>query len=946
MTMLGHERTYRPPRSLRDSVGNEVTAWDLFRLEHDEVAGAWAAATLSSVVASIDAEQLGVLGCTECLDTGFYGVPSSEDPDLLTALVRRVDDAAHEVLQADGTWQEWAPTSALEVLDSDTAGELAGAITAGGAGLLRLYGQPLAFLPPTDSLQAAALISHGGAAPPNIAGNDWKTFAVVHEADPGAVLDLVRFREGETQRYENAAWTPDNEPLLASLPMVQLDDRQLEDVLGQMQPSLVADAPLTVSPDPRAERLRRYWSSGRGAAKIRWNSPSDWKRCYRQLRKYMGERAKGWCQNMHRRNTGMWTGDHRNRGLSGSAADESPVRSRSGHVLRMGDCFEVLGPEATPYSAQVIDLPALRDLADPQLVRQPMDILHAAGGANCEGAVAVLLDRAGPQPVPTKVSGPRVSDQAEVQQALLNRSAMRAQDSPLGVGAILAPTVEEVLRAQAALPDVLTAAVHAALRNNSRGAHRPTAERVAVLLPTAIVSLAQASGNDGPARTLVDHTGGHRFYNTPPVSPEAALLASIRSRRMAGNTEGKPDMPATMLTDGVYTEVDDANDLLLQNLTASTIPVAPPDEWFEDPKLAKVTTLTITDEGRVFGHLAPWGVSHIGMAGSVKAPPNRTGKYAYFRTGQLVTASGKSVRVGQLTVAGGHAPTAPGTSVEAAVKHYDDTASGVADIAVGEDKHGIWAAGALRPNVTPEQVRVMRACPPSGDWRVISGNFELVAACHVNVQGFPIAAAGYHGGAITALVAAGARQMAEQRLVEQADAAMMDRLNHLETMMSNLVASAPPVPTDPPPEPSDPVEPGEPAPDDGEDNPAAAGTQDVEDEEPRFTAAEWERAQRISAARAEIADAKRKALRERVTAAGAVPPQFLAHKKGPDGTKAKSTIKGTDSFPIGNVADLKKAIQAFGRAGDKAAAKKHIISQAYKLKRPDLIPDGWRGGMK
>jgi hypothetical protein len=55
-----------------------------------------------------------------------------------------------------------------------------------------------------------------------------------------------------------------------------------------------------------------------------------------------------------------------------------------------------------------------------------------------------------------------------------------------------------------------------------------------------------------------------------------------------------------------------------------------------------------------------------------------------------------------------------------------------------------------------------------------------------------------------------------------------------------------------------------------------------------------------------------------------------------------STVKGTDSFPISDVASLKRAIMAFGRAGDKAAAKKHIVSMAYKLKRPDLIPSNWK----
>jgi len=63
-----------------------------------------------------------------------------------------------------------------------------------------------------------------------------------------------------------------------------------------------------------AETLRRYWSSGAGAGKIRWNSPGDWTRCTRQLAKYMGARAKGYCQLLHIRNTGAATGSRRNVG--------------------------------------------------------------------------------------------------------------------------------------------------------------------------------------------------------------------------------------------------------------------------------------------------------------------------------------------------------------------------------------------------------------------------------------------------------------------------------------------------------------------------------------------------------------------------------------------------------------------------------------------------------
>lgn len=63
-----------------------------------------------------------------------------------------------------------------------------------------------------------------------------------------------------------------------------------------------------------ADQLRRYWTSGPGAAKIRWGTPGDWTRCTRQLHKYMGSRAKGYCQLLHRRATGVYTGSRANVG--------------------------------------------------------------------------------------------------------------------------------------------------------------------------------------------------------------------------------------------------------------------------------------------------------------------------------------------------------------------------------------------------------------------------------------------------------------------------------------------------------------------------------------------------------------------------------------------------------------------------------------------------------
>lgn len=172
------------------------------------------------------------------------------------------------------------------------------------------------------------------------------------------------------------------------------------------------------------------------------------------------------------------------------------------------------------------------------------------------------------------------------------------------------------------------------------------------------------------------------------------------------------------------------------SLIAAAIPTAPPEAWFKDPQLTGPTALVVEDDGRVYGHIAAWGTCHIGQVGKCVEPPTSPSNYAYFRTGALRTAEGTSVAVGHLTMGTGHA--GPRDSANAAAEHYDNTGTVFADVAAGEDAYGIWVAGSLRPGITPEQVRVARSAPISGDWRTIRGSLELVGALAVNVPGFPV----------------------------------------------------------------------------------------------------------------------------------------------------------------------------------------------------------------
>lgn len=168
----------------------------------------------------------------------------------------------------------------------------------------------------------------------------------------------------------------------------------------------------------------------------------------------------------------------------------------------------------------------------------------------------------------------------------------------------------------------------------------------------------------------------------------------------------------------------------------ASIPSEPPLEWFVDPKLSGPTPVVVTEDGRVYGHAAMWGTCHTGFADRCVTPPPEP-DYSFFTTGEVMTAGGHRVAVGQITLGTSHAPTT-GLSVARAVDHYGDTGTAVADVAAGADDHGIWVAGAVRPGVPTEHMQALRASALSGDWRRIGGHLRMVALLAVNVPGFPI----------------------------------------------------------------------------------------------------------------------------------------------------------------------------------------------------------------
>jgi acetolactate synthase small subunit len=111
---------------------------------------------------------------------------------------------------------------------------------------------------------------------------------------------------------------------------------------------------------------------------------------------------------------------------------------------------------------------------------------------------------------------------------------------------------------------------------------------------------------------------------------------------------------------------------------------------------------------------------------------------------------------------------------------YADTGCAVADVALYENEWGIVAAGAMRPGLSPEQVRRFRGSDVSPDWRMINGRLEVVGLLCVNVSGFIVQGLVASGaevsnargvfdsksGEVTALVAAGMVRHADTEVDE------------------------------------------------------------------------------------------------------------------------------------------------------------------------------------
>jgi len=644
--------------------------------------------------------------------------------------------------------------------------------------------------------------------------------AIVSPDDPQAVMDLVSVVPASSTSTspttfirEDGEWVKD-EQILADLtsatppPVVALTGEVYDDVLAQVDQTMTASGNYVYVFDEnerrllemygveplntlmaaggldrnrgKAEKLRRYWTIGRGALKIRWNTPGDWTRCYRHLRKYMGPRAKGYCSLRHKEMTGVWPGSKYNVGKK-----KKSVRGSA------EDLYDVLSEE------QIIETSILRaKVADAK-----SRVLVAGGYKNSYGGCKFKIPLVIPE-------GAETGD-----GRVFKKGAITLRELPLPLlwqiktgdghnGSVVVGRIDHMERTDDGIGN--------AYGVFDTGAYGAEAERLVkngfIRGVSADLDMFEASESDDDddeilgddsdekaeelleeVKKKVKKIGGGKIEVDKARVMAVTIVPkpAFQECRIYIEDEDSEDLQSQeeemeVTPDGIY--VEDLNDLDAQALVAcgmvaGSIPIVPPAEWFQNPKLTKATPLTVTDEGQVYGHIAAWHVDHIGMAYGTK-PPRSKSKYSYFHTGVLRADDGNDYPVGQLTLAGGHAPLE--ASASDAARHYDDTGSAIADVHAGEDSYGIWVAGSLRTTATPEQIRALRASAPSGDWRPIGGSLELVAVCQVNVPGFPIARARVASGQVYALVAAGASTLARMKSDPLQD--MKKRLDALEKL--------------------------------------------------------------------------------------------------------------------------------------------------------------------
>lgn len=222
--------------------------------------------------------------------------------------------------------------------------------------------------------------------------------------------------------------------------------------------------------------------------------------------------------------------------------------------------------------------------------------------------------------------------------------------------------------------------------------------------------------------------GGHGItaMNVPEAEKKAlkrklcSLYARVRSVH-----KDFPDCPF---------EGKDADTSLLAAVGGQTFEAAD----FADPQLTGPTPLTVTEDGRVFGHVALWNSCYQASPalGSCTKPPRSRTEYARFHVHGARLSDGSTLPVGVITFGEGHRDHG---GLRAAQAAYANIATAAAKVRAGEDEFGVWVSGRVL-DAFADRAYDLLLSPLSGHWEpdADAGGLEMLAAHVVVAPGFKV----------------------------------------------------------------------------------------------------------------------------------------------------------------------------------------------------------------
>lgn len=259
--------------------------------------------------------------------------------------------------------------------------------------------------------------------------------------------------------------------------------------------------------------------------------------------------------------------------------------------------------------------------------------------------------------------------------------------------------------------------------------------KAGVTQPSSEMVVRNAVATDDKGNILTDEEAEEKFWNDEPM-----LMRWESGELVGASLVSVPEFRETTITIG--DPVDREVEPLQQAIAASAAKVAPVYEdiykaaAFGIPEADELTEIHIDPDGTVSGHLFPWEACHAAVKDYCAKPYRSQSGYAEFHQSHVRLDNGEKLRVGRLTVGGGHGPV--GEGMGPALEHYDNVTTCWALVRATEGEHGLWVSGMVNKQAPENMVRQAATAPHSAHWERVAGYPELIAAHAVNTPGFPL----------------------------------------------------------------------------------------------------------------------------------------------------------------------------------------------------------------